>query len=77
MVKIIMDSLSYSVFDLLALKGIYISSIGLKPMKFGIYHVFCRVSRNHEMLILYSQSASCRNMIFLKEKSLCFTISGK
>ena len=62
-VKITMGSLPYGIFGLLALKGMHLLSLGLKPLKFVIYHTFWKGSRNHEMPILYSPSACC-NMIF-------------
>lgn len=58
-----MGSLPCGIFGLLALKGMHLLSLGLKPLKFVIYHTFWKGSRNHEMPILYSPSACC-NMIF-------------
>ena len=69
MVKIIMGSLPYGVFGLLALKRMHLlrmQLLSLKPLKFVIYNTFWKGSRNHEMLILYSQSACC-NMIFYRK----------
>ena len=69
-VKIIMGSLSYGVFDLLALKGMQLLNLGLKPLKIVIYNTFWNGSRKHEMLVLYSHSACCNKIFWKKNVSL-------
>lgn len=76
--EIIMGSFPYGVFGLLALKGMHLLSVGLKPMKFVIYHTFWKVSRNHAMVICTTLRVSCYNMtfFFFFRKKACFNISG-